>query len=41
MPQTNGDLQKDVLNAIKWQPLLNVAEMGVKDKDAVVTVTGL
>jgi len=24
MPQTNEDLQKDVLNIIKWEPLLNV-----------------
>jgi osmotically-inducible protein OsmY len=33
-------LQKDVQNAIKWQPLLNAAEIGVTTKDGVVTLTG-
>ncbi|MEO6302597.1 MAG: BON domain-containing protein [Bacteroidia bacterium] len=41
MPQTNEDLQKDVLNAIKWEPLLNAAEVGVTAKDGVVTLTGV
>jgi osmotically-inducible protein OsmY len=38
--KTNEDLQKDVQNAIKWEPLLNAAEIGVIAKDGVVTLTG-
>lgn len=34
-------LQKDVQDAIKWEPLLNAAEIGVTAKDGVVTLTGL
>jgi len=36
----NEDLQKDVQDAIKWEPLLNAAEIGVTVKDGVVTLTG-
>jgi osmotically-inducible protein OsmY len=38
--KTNEELQKDVQNAIKWEPLLNAAEIGVSVKDGVVTLTG-
>ena len=38
--KTNEQLQKDVQHAIKWEPLLNVAEVGVTAKDGVVTLTG-
>jgi len=38
--KTNEDLQKDVLEAIKWEPLLSPAEIGVTVKDGVVTLTG-
>lgn len=38
--KTNEDLQKDVQNAIKWEPLLHAAEIGVTVKDGVVTLTG-
>jgi osmotically-inducible protein OsmY len=38
--KTNEDLQRDVLNAIKWEPLLNAAEIGVTAKDGVITLTG-
>jgi osmotically-inducible protein OsmY len=38
--KTNENLQKDVQNAIKWEPLLNAAEIGVTAKDGVVTLTG-
>jgi osmotically-inducible protein OsmY len=38
--KTNEELQKDVQNAIKWEPLLNAAEIGVTVKDSVVTLTG-
>jgi osmotically-inducible protein OsmY len=38
--KTNEELQKDVQNAIKWEPLLQAAEIGVSVKDGVVTLTG-
>jgi osmotically-inducible protein OsmY len=38
--KTNEQLQKDVEDAIKWEPLLNAAEIGVTAKDGVVTLTG-
>jgi len=38
--KTNAELQKDVQDAIKWEPLLNAAEIGVTVKDGVVTLTG-
>ena len=38
--KNNADLQKDVQDAIKWEPLLNAAEIGVIVKDGVVTLTG-
>jgi osmotically-inducible protein OsmY len=39
--RTNEELQKDVQNAIKWEPLLHAAEIGVTVKDGVVTLTGI
>jgi osmotically-inducible protein OsmY len=38
--KTNEELQKDVQNAIKWEPQLHAAEIGVTVKDGVVTLTG-
>ena len=38
--KTNEVLQKNVQDAIKWEPLLNAAEIGVTAKDGVVTLTG-
>ena len=38
--KTNEELQRDVQNAIKWEPLLHAAEIGVSVKDGVVTLTG-
>jgi len=38
--KTNQDLQKDVQDAIKWEPLLNAAQIGVTAKDGVITLTG-
>jgi len=38
--KSNADLQKDVQDAIKWEPLLNAAEIGVTVKDGMVTLTG-
>lgn len=33
-------LQKDVQEAIRWEPLLNAAEIGVTARNGVVTLTG-
>lgn len=38
--KNNEDLQKDVQEAIKWEPLLKAAEIGVIAKDGVITLTG-
>jgi osmotically-inducible protein OsmY len=38
--KTNEDLQKDVQDAIKWEPMLHAAEIGVTVKDGIVTLTG-
>jgi len=38
--RNNSELQKDVQDAIKWEPLLNAAEIGVTAKDGIVTLTG-
>ena len=37
----NEILQKRVQNAIKWEPLLNAAEIGVTAKDGIITLTGI
>jgi osmotically-inducible protein OsmY len=39
--KNNSELQKDVQDAIRWEPLLNAAEIGVTVKDGVVTLTGI
>jgi osmotically-inducible protein OsmY len=39
--KNNQDIQKDVQDALKWEPLLNAAEIGVTVKDGVVTLTGV
>jgi len=39
--KSNSELQTDVQNAIKWEPLLNAAEIGVTAKDGVVSLTGI
>jgi osmotically-inducible protein OsmY len=38
--RSNESLQNDVQNAIKWEPLLNAAEIGVTVKDGIVNLTG-
>jgi osmotically-inducible protein OsmY len=38
--KSNADLQKDVQDAIKWEPLLHAAEIGVTAHDGIVTLTG-
>ena len=41
MMKKNDELQKDVQDAIRWEPLLNAAEIGVTAKDGVVSLTGV
>lgn len=38
--KTNAELQRDVQEAIKWEPLLHAAEIGVIVSDGIVTLTG-
>jgi osmotically-inducible protein OsmY len=38
--KTNEDLQQDVEDAIKWEPLLHAAEIGVSVKNGIVTLSG-
>jgi osmotically-inducible protein OsmY len=38
--KNNETLQKDVQDALKWEPLLHAAEIGVTVNDGVVTLTG-
>lgn len=39
--KTNEELQKDVQDAIKFEPLLHAAEIGVTAKDGIVTLSGI
>jgi osmotically-inducible protein OsmY len=34
------EIQKDVMDELKWEPMLNATELGVAVKDGVVTLTG-
>ncbi len=38
--KTNEDLQYDVEQAIRWEPQIDAAQIGVTAKDGVVTLTG-
>jgi osmotically-inducible protein OsmY len=38
--KTNQDLQKDVQDALRWEPLLKAAEIGVIAEDGIITMTG-
>jgi len=37
----NEDLQTDVQDAIRWEPLLKTADISVTAKDGVITLTGI
>lgn len=39
--KSNSQLQADVQKAIKWEPLLHAAEIGVTAKDGIVSLTGV
>src|SRR5437879_13222522 len=38
--QTDQDIQRNVLNELKWEPRVQPNEIGVAVKDGVVTLTG-
>ncbi|MGP8214447.1 MAG: BON domain-containing protein [Bacteroidia bacterium] len=38
--KTDLDIQKDVMEELKWEPFLNSAEIGVAVKNGVVTLSG-
>src|SRR2546427_9152740 len=38
--QTDQDIQRDVLNELKWEPRVQPNEIGVAVKNGVVTLTG-
>jgi len=38
--KTDLEIQKDVMDELKWEPMLNATEIGVAVKDGVVTLTG-
>jgi osmotically-inducible protein OsmY len=38
--KSNQDLQKDVQDALLWEPLLNAAQIGVMVDNGIVTLTG-
>ena len=38
--KSNEDLQREVQDAIKWEPLLSAAQIGVIAKDGIITLTG-
>ncbi|MFN5310789.1 MAG: BON domain-containing protein [Candidatus Kapaibacterium sp.] len=39
--ESNEKLQQDVQDAIKWEPLLHAAEIGVTAKNGIVSLTGV
>ncbi len=39
--KSNAELQTDIQNAIKWEPLMHAAEIGVSAEDGVVSLTGV
>jgi hypothetical protein len=38
--KTDDELQKNVLDELRWEPSVNAAEIGVSVKEGVVTLTG-
>jgi osmotically-inducible protein OsmY len=38
--KTDTELQQDVMNELKWEPIIKAAEIGVAVKDGIVTLTG-
>jgi len=38
--KTDSEIQKDVMDELKWEPLLNYTEIGVAVKNGIVTLSG-
>ena len=38
--RTDSEIQKDVMDEFRWEPLLNASEIGVAVKHGIVTLTG-
>lgn len=38
--RTNEQLQRDVMDALEWEPILNASDIGVAARDGVITLTG-
>ncbi|QEM02565.1 BON domain-containing protein [Mucilaginibacter rubeus] len=39
--KTDNQIQRDVMDELKWQPFLNSSEIGVAVKDGIVTLSGI
>ncbi|MCC8426417.1 BON domain-containing protein [Mucilaginibacter sp. UR6-11] len=39
--KTDSQIQKDVMDELKWQPFLNSSEIGVAVKNGIVTLSGM
>jgi len=39
--KTDAQIQKDVMDELKWQPFLNSSEIGVAVKNGIVTLSGI
>ncbi|MBM3432161.1 MAG: BON domain-containing protein [Bacteroidetes bacterium] len=39
--KTDAQLQKDVMDELKWEPLLSASEVGVSVKNGIVTLSGM
>lgn len=39
--KTDSEIQKNVMDELKWEPFLNSSEIGVAVKDGVVTLSGI
>jgi len=39
--KTDAEIQKDVIDELKWEPFLNASEIGVAVKNGVVTLSGM
>ena len=38
--KTDSELQRDVLDELKWEPSVDAAHLGVAVKDGIITLTG-
>lgn len=38
--RSDSEIQKDVMDELRWEPMLNAAEIGVAVRDGVVTLSG-